>query len=59
MVSMWWVAAAFLVGGCAGTMVFALMAMASRQAELALGADEKLAREGPAPVSLEPTWTAE
>jgi TctA family transporter len=29
------------------------------QAELALGADEKLAREGPAPVSLEPTWTAE
>ncbi len=59
MVSMWWVVAAFVFGGCAGTMVFALMAMASRQHDLALSADDKLLREGPGPVSLEPTWTAE
>ena len=58
MVSMWWVAVAFLLGGCGGTLVFALMAMASREHELAAGADDKLAREGPGPVSLEPTWTA-
>ncbi len=58
MVSVWWVAAAFLLGGCAGTMVFALLAMASREDEHAARADASVAREGLGPVSLEPTWTA-
>jgi len=59
MVSIWWVAAAFLLGGCGGTLVFALMAMASREHEHASGAVDKLARDGLGPVSLEPTWTAD
>ena len=58
MVSMWWVAAAFLLGGFGGTLVFALMAMASREHDLAASADDRIAREGPGPVGLEPTWTA-
>lgn len=58
MVSVWWVVAGFLLGGCAGTMVFALMAMASREGEHAASAEELVAREGLGSVRLEPTWTA-
>jgi uncharacterized membrane protein len=31
MVSLWWVAAAFFVGGCAGVVLVAVMSMAARQ----------------------------
>jgi len=58
MVSLWWVAAAFLLGGFAGSMVFALMAVAAREHEHAARADEKLARDGLGPVELEATWSA-
>jgi len=59
MISVWWVAAAFLVGGCAGFVVFALMAMGSREHEHALRADETVAREGVGRVSLDRTWNSE
>ena len=31
MVSLWWVAAAFFVGGCAGVVLVAVMSMTARQ----------------------------
>lgn len=58
MVSLWWVVAAFVLGGWAGMTVFALMAMASREDEDQRRADEALERDGLGPVHLEPTWTA-
>ncbi len=58
MVSMWWVVAAFLLGGSAGTMVFALLAMASREDEQAASAEASVARDGLGRVGLEPTWIA-
>jgi hypothetical protein len=33
MVSLWWVAAAFFVGGCAGVMLVAVMSIAARQTD--------------------------
>lgn len=59
MVSFWWVAVAFLLGGCVGTMVFALMAVASREREREAKADEAIVRDGLGPVKLEATWGAE
>ena len=59
MVSVWWVAVAFLLGGCAGFVVFALMAMASREHEHLLRAEETVAREDLGRVSLDRTWNAE
>ena len=58
MVSMWWVVAAFLLGGSAGTMVFALLAMASREDEQAASAEASVVRDGLGRVGLEPTWIA-
>ena len=59
MISVWWVAAAFLLGGCAGFVVFALMAMASHEREHASRAEETVAREGLGEVGLDRTWNAE
>ena len=58
MLSVWWVVVAFLAGGCAGMMALALVAMASREQEQAVGAGEALTGEGLGSVKLEPTWTA-
>jgi len=58
MVSAWWLVAAFMVGGFAGTLVLALMAVASSEEDQGARAEESIARDGLGPVGLEPTWTA-
>ena len=58
MVSAWWVVVAFLVGGFAGTLVLALMAVASSEDDLGARSEESIARDGLGAVGLEPTWTA-
>jgi hypothetical protein len=55
---MWWLVVAFMVGGFAGTLVLALMAVASREQDRGAWAEESIARDGLGPVGLEPTWTA-
>jgi hypothetical protein len=58
MVSIWWVAAAFVLGGYAGVLVFALMAMARSESDRAATAGEAVQRDGAPPGTLEPTWRA-
>jgi RsiW-degrading membrane proteinase PrsW (M82 family) len=57
MVSIWWVACAFLLGGIAGLVVFAFMNMAARQNERAVMSDVALQRQGLGAVNLEEHWT--
>ena len=57
MVSMWWVVCAFLLGGLAGLMIFALVSMAARQGERAIMADEAVQRTGLGTVNLGDYWT--
>jgi hypothetical protein len=56
MVSIWWVACAFLLGGLAGLLIFAFVSMAARQDERAVKADEALQRAGLRAVYLEEHW---
>jgi hypothetical protein len=46
MVSIWWVLAAFLVGGSAGLLGFSLIGIARRESEHAGKAEKKLERDG-------------
>jgi hypothetical protein len=57
MVSIWWVACAFLVGGLAGLLIFAFVSMAAREDERAVKADEALQRKGLRGMNLEEHWT--
>jgi hypothetical protein len=57
MVSIWWVACAFLLGGIAGLVVFAFMNMAARQSERAVMSDVAVQRQGLGAVNLEEHWT--
>jgi uncharacterized membrane protein len=57
MVSIWWVACAFLLGGLAGLVIFAFVSMAAREAERAVKADEALQRTGLRALNLEEHWT--
>jgi len=58
MVSIWWVAAAFVLGGYAGMLVIALTAMARSESDLGASASEAIDRDGVPPVTLEATWHA-
>ena len=58
MVSAWWLVVAFMVGGFAGTLVLALMAVASSEQDRGARVEESITRDGLGPVGLEPTWTA-
>ncbi len=58
MVAIWWVVAAFVLGGYAGMLVVALMAMARSESDLGSTAVEALERDGAPRVTLEPTWHA-
>jgi RsiW-degrading membrane proteinase PrsW (M82 family) len=58
MVSIWWVAWAFLVGGFAGMLVVALAVMMAREGERAVKADEAVQRDGLRPVSLDENWSS-
>jgi len=57
MVSIWWVAYAFLLGGIAGLVVFAFMNMAARQNERAVMSDVAVQRQGLGAVNIEEHWT--
>ncbi len=57
MVSIWWVIGAFVLGGYAGMLVFALMSMAAREDLQAAKAREAVARDGLGPVPLEAHWS--
>ena len=46
MASIWWVLAAFLMGGSAGLVGFSLIGMARRECEHAINAQKKLERDG-------------
>jgi len=58
MVSIWWVIGAFVAGGYAGMLVFALMSMAAREDVQAVKARDALERDGLGPVPLEAHWSA-
>lgn len=58
MVSAWWVVVALMLGGFGGTLVMALMAVASSEQDLGSRAEESVAHDGLGSVGFEPTWTA-
>lgn len=58
MVSIWWVIGAFVLGGYAGMLVFALMSVAAREDVQAVKARDVVARDGLGPVPLEAHWSA-
>ncbi|MDQ2963163.1 MAG: hypothetical protein M3R31_08420 [Pseudomonadota bacterium] len=51
--SIWWVVGAFVLGGYAGMLMFALMSMAARESEQAVKAKEAVERDGLGPANLE------
>jgi hypothetical protein len=57
MVSAWWLVVALMIGGVAGTLVLALMAMASSEQDQGLRTEESIARDDLGSAGLEPTWT--
>ncbi len=59
MVSIWWVVLAFVLGGYAGMLVFALLSMARREEAQAVKAKEIVERDGLGPVHLKAHWGAE
>ena len=58
MVAIWWVVSAFLIGGYAGMLVFALMSMTAREGERAVKADKAVERDRLGPANLEDDWRA-
>ena len=56
MVSIWWVVCAFLLGGIAGLLVFALTSMAAKQNERAAEADKVLQHVHLRRLKLEGSW---
>jgi len=58
MVSAWWLVLAFMVGGLAGTLVLAMMAVARSEQDLGARSEDAVARDGLGAVGLEPTLTA-
>jgi len=58
MVSAWWLVVALMVGGLGGTLVMALMAVASSEQDLGSRAEESIVPDGLSSVGLEPTWHA-
>jgi hypothetical protein len=58
MVSIWWVILAFVLGGYAGMLVFALMGMAAREEVQGVRANEALEQDSLGPVPLEARWSA-
>lgn len=58
MVAIWWVVSAFLIGGYAGMLVFALMSMTAREGERGVKADKAVERDRLGPVNLEDDWRA-
>lgn len=59
MVSIVWVAVAFLLGSVAGLLVFALMSMAAREDDRVAWAERTLARDRLAGTTPEANWSAE
>jgi len=57
MVSIWWVALAFVLGGFAGLLIYAFMDTSAGQSERAARADEDVRRTGLGDVNLEEHWT--
>ncbi len=58
MVSIWWVVLAFVLGGYAGMLAFALMSMAAREEVQAVKTSDRVERDGLGPVHLEAHWGA-
>ncbi len=58
MVSIWWAVWMFFLGACAGTLVFALMRMTTREGEQGVKEEQAVARDGLGPVTLDEEWTA-
>ena len=58
MVSVWWVIGAFILGGYAGMLVFALMSMTAREQDRAGLAEDAAARGGMGPVHLDEHWVS-
>jgi hypothetical protein len=58
MVSMWWLVVAFMLGGFAGTLVLAMLAVARSEQDLGTRSEDAVARDGLGAVGLEPTLTA-
>ena len=56
MVSIWWVVAAFVLGGWAGMLIFALMSMSAHESDRAAQAEDAAVRGGLGPVDLDPHW---
>ncbi len=56
MVSIWWVVLAFVLGGYAGMLAFALMSMAAKEEVQAVKARDSVERDGLGPVHLEAHW---
>ena len=46
MVSAWWLVVAFMVGGFAGTLVLAMLAVASSEQDLGARTEDAVARDG-------------
>jgi hypothetical protein len=57
MVSIWWVALAFVLGGLAGMLIFALLSMSATQQGRAVKVDEDLQRRTVGKIRLEEEWT--
>jgi RsiW-degrading membrane proteinase PrsW (M82 family) len=57
MVSIWWVALAFVLGGLAGLLIFALLSMSATQEGRAVKVDEDLQRRTVGKIRLEEEWT--
>jgi len=55
--SLWWLAAAFVVGGFAGIIICALMTMTANQRDLAAMADDAAARSRTESANLDGHWT--
>jgi len=55
--SLWWLAAAFVVGGFAGIFICALMTMTANQRDLAAMADDAAARSRTESANLDGHWT--
>lgn len=56
MVSIWWVALAFVLGGLAGLLIYALLSMSGTEQGRAVRADEDLQRKPLGKVHLEEKW---
>jgi hypothetical protein len=56
MVSIWWVILAFVLGGYAGMLAFALMSMAAREEVQAVKSSASVEHDGLGPVHLEAHW---